>query len=95
MTNMDKVFLESNPYYAGFEEIFIKTNDNVKLHVLHKGNSEVPLVMLHGFSLSARELSLNAPRLAENYSVYVLEQRVTVGQIIQNSGPEFPDWRLI
>lgn len=73
--NRDKTCLASNPYYAGFEDMFITTNDGVKLHVLHKGSSEVPLVMLHGFSLSARELSLNAPQFAEHYAVYVLEQR--------------------
>ena len=63
-----------NPLMTGFTEGYFETNDNTRIRYLHKGKGNT-LIMIPAFDSPADIYSLNAPELAENYSVYILEMR--------------------
>ena len=55
-------------------ESWFTTSDNVKLHVVHKGEGK-PLLIMPGWSGSAKEYCLNIEELSKHYHVYILEHR--------------------
>jgi non-heme chloroperoxidase len=71
---MDEHDYTRNPLMEGFVEGTFETSDGVHLRYLHKGEGE-PLVMIPGWAATADVFSLNAPALAEDHDVFVLEPR--------------------
>ena len=56
------------------ERMWFTTSDGVKLHIVHKGEGK-PLIIIPGWSGSAKEYCLNIGPLSEHYHVYILEHR--------------------
>lgn len=71
---MDERDYTTNPLMEGFTEGNFVTSDGVRLHYLHKG-SGTPLIMIAGWAATADSFSLNAPALAEDHDVFVLDMR--------------------
>lgn len=69
-----ETLISQNPAYEGFEDRQFETEDHVKLHYMVKGKGD-PLVFIPGWSGDSRDFMFNAPVLAENYKVYVLDMR--------------------
>lgn len=63
-----------NPLMQGFMEGWFETSDGVTLRYLRAG-AGTPLVMIPGWSATADAFSLNAPDLAQDNAVFVLEMR--------------------
>ncbi|MVM34557.1 alpha/beta fold hydrolase [Spirosoma sp. HMF4905] len=63
-----------NSHFAGFSSHYFVTADGVKLHYIHKGTGQ-PLIMIHGWSGTAKDFAMNALPLSEHFSVYILELR--------------------
>ena len=63
-----------NPAYDGFEDKEFVTSDQVTLHYMVKGKGK-PLIFIHGWSGDSRNFMFNAPVLARDFRVYVLDLR--------------------
>ena len=62
------------PNSVQVNESWFTTSDNVKLHVVHKGEGK-PLLIMPGWSGSAKEYCLNIDVLSEHFHVYIRTQR--------------------
>lgn len=62
------------PNNTPVNELWFQTTDGVRLHVVHKGSGK-PLLIMPGWSGSAKEYCLNIGPLSEHYHVYILEHR--------------------
>ena len=65
----------ANPLLEGFSESFFTCADGTRLRYLRGGDGGIPLIMVPAFDCPADVYSLNAPELARDRTVYVLEQR--------------------
>lgn len=63
-----------NAHFTGFSSHYVRTADGVKLHYIHKGSGK-PLIMVNGWSGTAKDFAKNAVPLSEHFSVYILELR--------------------
>lgn len=63
-----------NPIMRGFVEGWFETSDGVSLRYLRAG-AGAPVIMIPGWSAAADAFSLNAPDLAQDHEVFVLEMR--------------------
>ena len=64
-----------NPLLHDFSESYFVCADGTRLRYLRSGNGAVPLIMVPAFDCTADAYSLNAPALAQDRTVFILEQR--------------------
>lgn len=67
--------MQENRLLEGFAEDYFICGDGTRLRYFHSGEGHVPLIMVPAFDAPADCYSLNAPMLADEHPVYILEQR--------------------